>query len=106
MHLSLSSRTHTVFPRMISGGDYFFFRQKGGDYSRETIILRIPSKGCDYSWEAINRGTAIIRRNRVYIHTGKKINFSFGAECEHDALSWNVNFCPFSLAKSPPRDRQ
>ena len=80
MHLSLSSRTHTVFPRMISGGDYFFFRQKGGDYSRETIILRIPSKGCDYSWEAINRGTAIIRSNRVYIHTGKKINFSFGAE--------------------------
>ena len=29
---------HTVFPRIISGGDYFFFRikrGKGGDYSRE-----------------------------------------------------------------------
>ena len=31
----------TVFPRIIAGGDYFFFfAQKGGDYSREADYLR------------------------------------------------------------------
>ena len=37
--------------RLFEGGDYFkYFGQRGGDYSRE----------------AINRGTAIIRGNTVY----------------------------------------
>ena len=27
-------------------------------------------------------------------------------KCERDALSCDVNFSPFSLAKSPPPDRQ
>ena len=29
---------NTVFPRIIAGGNYFFFVQKGGDYWTEAII--------------------------------------------------------------------
>ena len=36
-------------------------------YSRESIISNISIKGGDYSREAINRGTAIIRGNTVVI---------------------------------------
>ena len=32
---------NTVFPRIIAGGDYFFFRIKRGDYSREAVISNI-----------------------------------------------------------------
>ena len=41
----------------------------GRDYSREVIILKLifSSKRGDYSREAINRGTAIIRRNTVFV---------------------------------------
>ena len=30
--------THTIFPRIIAGGDYYFFALKGSDYSRKKII--------------------------------------------------------------------
>ena len=30
----------TVFPRIIAGGGYFFFAQKGGDYSRDEAIIK------------------------------------------------------------------
>ena len=41
----------------------------GGDHSREAIILNISIKGGggNYAREAINRGTAIIRRNAVHV---------------------------------------
>ena len=38
-----------IFSRIIASDDYFFFKQKGGDYSRE----------------AINRGMAIIQGHTV-----------------------------------------
>ena len=38
-----------------------------GDYSRQAIISNISVKGFDYSRKAINRGTAIIRGNTVYV---------------------------------------
>ena len=41
------------------------WREGGDDYSREAIISNIFVKGGDYSKEAINRGTAIIRGNTV-----------------------------------------
>ena len=37
-------------------------------YSREAIILNISVKEDDYSREAINRGTAIIRGNTVSVN--------------------------------------
>ena len=38
---------NTVFPRIIAGGDYFFFRIKRGDYSREVVISNIAHwKSC------------------------------------------------------------
>ena len=40
----------------------------GGDYSREVIILNISIKGGRLLREAIHRGTAIIRGNRVTYH--------------------------------------
>ena len=40
----------------------------GGDYSREVIILNISIKGGRLLREAIHRGTAIIRENRVTYH--------------------------------------
>ena len=46
----------TVFPRVIAGGDY----------SREVIISRFPSKGGNYSREATNREMAIIQGNIRY----------------------------------------
>ena len=39
----------------------------GRNYSRKAIILNIWVKGSDYPREAINRGTAIFRRNTVII---------------------------------------
>ena len=50
-------------------------RRGWGDYSRKAIILNILVKGGDYSREAINRGTAIIRGNTVYIFN----NYSMSA---------------------------
>ena len=41
----------------------------GGDYSRKAIISNISVKGGDYSGEAINQGTAIIRGNTIFIAT-------------------------------------
>ena len=38
---------------------------EGGDYLREVIILIFPSKGGNYSIEAITRGMAIIQGNAV-----------------------------------------
>ena len=40
----------------------------GSDYSREVIILNISIKGGRLLREAIHRGTAIIRGNRVTYH--------------------------------------
>ena len=38
----------------------------GGDYSKEAVVLNISLRGSDYSREAINRRTTIIRGNVVY----------------------------------------
>ena len=37
----LSNLKLTIFPRIIAGGDYFFFHTKGADYFREAIISDI-----------------------------------------------------------------
>ena len=37
----LSNLKLTIFPRIIAGGDYFFFHTKGADYLREAIISDI-----------------------------------------------------------------
>ena len=39
----------------------------GGDFTGGAIILIFPSKGGDYWREAINRGTAIIQGNTVFL---------------------------------------
>ena len=38
--LKIGSLTSTVFPRIIAGGDYFYFSTKRGDYSREGDFSR------------------------------------------------------------------
>ena len=37
----VDTNINTVFPRIIAEGDYFFFRIKRGDYSREAVISNI-----------------------------------------------------------------
>ena len=45
---------------------------RGGDNSRETIILNISVIGGDYSTEAIKRGTAIVRGKTLFYNGGEK----------------------------------
>ena len=41
MSVKPGSTVLTVFPRIIAGGDYFFFfAQKGGDYSGDEAIIK------------------------------------------------------------------
>ena len=56
--------------------------RRGGDYSRDAIILSFPSKGGDYSRETINRGKAIIGGNTVYLYVQFDIylGMAYGAQ--------------------------
>ena len=61
----------TVFPQIIAGDDYFFFRIRRGDYSREAVINIAHWKSCPQYF------VLLIPLNKKKIITSNKLNMGF-----------------------------
>ena len=71
--------------RLFEGGDYFkYFRHRGAIIRGRRLFKIFPSKVGDYSREAINQGTAIVRGEFVKTHE----NDFFGSQYVRKFNSW------------------